>query len=42
MVKGKKKITTEFEGTIVPLDEIEDVEEQKKFFQVLTRSLKMR
>jgi 3-hydroxyacyl-[acyl-carrier-protein] dehydratase len=42
LVKGKKKITTEFEGTIVPLDEIEDVEEQKKFFQVLTRSLKMR
>jgi 3-hydroxyacyl-[acyl-carrier-protein] dehydratase len=42
LVKGKKKITTEFEGTIVPMDEIEDVEEQKKFFQVLTRSLKMR
>lgn len=42
LVKGKKKITAEFEGTIVPMDEIEDIEEQKKFFQVLTRSLKMR
>lgn len=42
LVKGKKKITTEFEGKIVPMDEIEDIGEQKKFFQVLTRSLKMR
>jgi 3-hydroxyacyl-[acyl-carrier-protein] dehydratase len=39
-VNGKKKITTEFEGNIVPLDEIEDIEEQKKFFLVLTRGLK--
>ncbi len=41
-VKGKKKIVAEFEGSIIPLDEIEDIEEQKKFFQVLTRTLKMR
>ncbi len=41
-VKGKKKIITEYEGRIVRLDEIEDTEEQKKFFQVLTRNLKMR
>ena len=39
-VKGKKKIRTEFEGETVPLDSIEDIEEQKKFFQVLTRNLK--
>ena len=36
-VKGKKKIITEFEGEIIPLDDIEDTEEQKKFFRVLTR-----
>ncbi len=36
-VKGKKKITAEFEGEIVPFAEIEDTEEQKNFFQLLTR-----
>lgn len=41
MVNGKKKITAEFEGNIIPLEEIEDVEEQKKFFKVLTRELKL-
>ncbi len=40
-VKGKKKIRTEFEGETIPLDEIEDIDEQKRFFQVLTRNLKM-
>ncbi len=40
-VNGKKKIRTEFEGEIIPLDEIEDIDEQKKFFQVLTRNVKM-
>lgn len=38
-VKGKKKITVEFEGEIIPLTDIEDVEEQKRFFKVLTREL---
>jgi 3-hydroxyacyl-[acyl-carrier-protein] dehydratase len=37
LVKGKKKIAAEFEGQVVSLHEIEDPEEQKKFFQVLTR-----
>ncbi|MBI5741463.1 MAG: beta-hydroxyacyl-ACP dehydratase [Nitrospirae bacterium] len=37
MVKGKKKIVAEFEGVIVPVNEIEDIEEQRKFFKVLTR-----
>lgn len=41
-VQGKKKIVAEFEGSIIPLEDIEDVEEQKHFFQVLTRNLKMR
>ncbi len=40
-VKGKKKIVTEFEGEIIPLQEIEDTDEQRKFFQVLTRELKL-
>ena len=40
-VKGKKKITAEFEGKIVPLEEVEDSDEQEKFFKVLTRELKL-
>lgn len=39
-VKGKKKIIAEFEGQIIPLADIEDTEEQKKFFKVLTREAK--
>ncbi len=39
MVKGKKKITAEFEGEIIPLNEIEDVNEQRSFFKILTREL---
>ncbi len=36
-VQGKKKITAEFEGEILPLSEIEDVNEQRNFFQRLSR-----
>lgn len=39
-VKGKKKITVEFEGEIVPFSDIEDTDEQKRFFELLTRNLK--
>jgi 3-hydroxyacyl-[acyl-carrier-protein] dehydratase len=39
-VKGRKKIITEFEGEIIPLEDIEYAEEQKKFFKVLTRDIK--
>ncbi|RJR19914.1 MAG: hypothetical protein C4581_04160, partial [Nitrospiraceae bacterium] len=39
-VKGKKKIIAEFEGEIIPLEDIEDTEEQKKFFKVLVRELR--
>ena len=39
-VKGKKKIITEFEGEIIPLDDIEYADEQKKFFKILTRDIK--
>jgi len=38
-VNGKKKIVVEFEGEIVPFSEIEDPEEQKRFFSLLTRNL---
>ena len=41
-VGGKKKIKAEFEGKIIPLSEIEDAHEQKKFFQVLTRKLSLK
>lgn len=36
-VQGKKKIVAEFEGAVVPFAELEDVDEQKKFFRILTR-----
>jgi len=36
-VEGKKKITAEFEGELIPLEKIEDPAEQKRFFQLLTR-----
>lgn len=39
-VNGKKKIKAEFRGNLVALDSIEHVEEQKRFFQILTRKLK--
>lgn len=40
-VKGKKKIVAEFEGEIVPIDEIEDAEERRRFFNLLTRNMKL-
>jgi len=36
-VNGKKKITVEFEGTQLPLEDIEDCNEQRRFFSLLTR-----
>jgi 3-hydroxyacyl-[acyl-carrier-protein] dehydratase len=40
-VNGKKKIVAEFEGEIIPIDEIEDAEEQRRFFKLLTRDVKL-
>ena len=37
-VNGKKKIMTEFEGEVVPLNELDDGEDQKNFFKILTRT----
>ena len=39
-VKGKKKVAAEIEGVLMPLADIEDPEEQRKFFALLTRELK--
>jgi 3-hydroxyacyl-[acyl-carrier-protein] dehydratase len=36
-VEGKKKITAEFEGELIPLENIEDPAEQERIFQLLTR-----
>ena len=36
-VGGKKKISLEFEGDVIGLGEIEDVEEQERFFKILAR-----
>lgn len=40
-VKGAKKIVAEFEGTLIPLSDIEDPEEQRRFFSLLTRQIRM-
>ncbi len=37
-IDGKRKVVTEFSGDRVSLAELEDVEEQKQFFRVLTGS----
>lgn len=36
-VGAKKKISVEFEGEVISFDEIEDIDEQRRFFKVLTR-----
>ncbi len=36
-VGHKKKITVEFEGDLIPFQELEDIDDQRKFFRVLTR-----
>lgn len=37
IVDGKKKASAEFEGEIIPFEEIEDVDSQRRFFSLLTR-----
>ncbi len=36
-VGEKRKVVVEFEGDVVPFEEIEDIDEQRRFFKVLTR-----
>ena len=40
-VKGAKKIVAEFEGMLMPLADIEDPEEQRRFFSLLTREMRL-
>lgn len=40
-VGGKKLVRAEFEGTLVALSQLEDIVEQKRFFQILTRELRL-
>lgn len=40
-VKGKKKISAEFEGKTIPLNEIEDMNDKRNFFHLLTRDSKL-
>ena len=37
-VQGRKKIAVEYEGAPTPLEELEDREEQRRFFAILTRT----
>jgi 3-hydroxyacyl-[acyl-carrier-protein] dehydratase len=36
-INGKKKVKAEFEGELIGLSELEDIEEQRRFFRILTR-----
>ena len=36
-VGAKRKVVVEFEGDLVPFEEIEDIDEQRRFFKILTR-----
>jgi 3-hydroxymyristoyl/3-hydroxydecanoyl-(acyl carrier protein) dehydratase len=38
-VNGKRKIKAEFRGNLVSLDSIEEIEEQKRLYRILTRKL---
>jgi 3-hydroxyacyl-[acyl-carrier-protein] dehydratase len=37
LVEQKKKIVAEFDGDLIPFAELENIEEQKKFFDLLAR-----
>ncbi len=39
-VRGKKKIVTDFQGRVLPLDELEDPEAQRHNFNVLAREIR--
>ncbi|MBF0564699.1 MAG: beta-hydroxyacyl-ACP dehydratase [Nitrospirae bacterium] len=40
-VNGKKKVVAEFSGIVTPLGELEEMEEQRRFFNILTRQLQL-
>jgi 3-hydroxyacyl-[acyl-carrier-protein] dehydratase len=37
VVRGKKKVSAQFEGELVSLGDLEDIAAQRKFLQILTR-----
>ncbi|MFZ2446404.1 MAG: 3-hydroxyacyl-ACP dehydratase FabZ family protein [Syntrophobacteraceae bacterium] len=39
VVDGKRKVKAEFRGNSINLESIDEIEEQKRFFQILTRKL---
>ncbi len=40
-VDGKRRVKAEFQGNLVNLETIEEVEEQKRFFEILTRKIRL-
>jgi 3-hydroxyacyl-[acyl-carrier-protein] dehydratase len=40
-VEGRKKVKVDFEGELVPLSSIENVEDQRRFFKILTREFSL-
>lgn len=40
-VNGKKRVVAEFSGVVIPLGELEEIQEQRRFFNILTRQLKL-
>ena len=40
-VDGKRKIKTEFQGNLIDLETIEEVKEQRRFFEILTRKIRL-
>ena len=40
-VRGKKLVRAEFEGEVLELSQLEDIAEQRRFFGVLTRELRL-
>jgi 3-hydroxymyristoyl/3-hydroxydecanoyl-(acyl carrier protein) dehydratase len=40
-VNGKRKVKAEFQGNLVNLETIEEVEEQKRYFEILTRKIRL-
>jgi 3-hydroxymyristoyl/3-hydroxydecanoyl-(acyl carrier protein) dehydratase len=39
-VDGKRKVKVEFQGNLVDLEAIEEINEQKRFFEILTRKIR--
>jgi len=39
-VDGKRKVKVEFQGNLLNLETIEEINEQKRFFEILTRKIR--